>query len=597
MKITPTSLTVGQMLGQTNEVYIIPPYQRRYSWLERQIGELIDDISLIEANDTHLLGSIVCLANGHIANLNELEVVDGQQRLTTVSILLSCLKERFSSEGLNEASTVSDIEKLLTARSVTGKSTEKIKLESIDAKDFAALVDCKPDVQNKCLADAFSMVRTWTEETSLQKLKLFWYRLANQAIVIRLDVSDAKDAFKLFETINNRGLRLSHTDIIKNFLLGNAARFGPQHLAMARSSWARLVVNLDGANSDTFFRYYLTALTAKRIIASKVVSQFKLLFHTGVKEAKDLPERRLYDYREDAVEDDGESVDDNQQLTLKADPEETKGRRATTFKKFVETLISYSKVYGNLVRADTGDVRIDRHLANLKMIKAVQTYGFLMHLRVNGCTDKDMKAVLKLTESFILRRHVCKERSNDTETLFASICSVNPLEPIAKTRASYRELCPSDEKFKEEFATTSFPANLIERARYCLGQIELSRHGNHSELAILGGEDVHVEHIIPQKIKTIAAKDEYGDWVNYLGPSSEVKHQKYISRIGNLTLFAGALNIGASNNPFSRKKDAYRDSGLKLTQALASMPQFKFAQVDKRSLELAEVAVELWPKP
>ena len=139
MKITPTSLTVSQLLGQTNERYIIPPYQRRYSWLERQIGELIDDISQIESNDTHLLGSIVCLAGAHVADLNELEVVDGQQRLTTVSILLVCLKERLQAEGTAQQSTISDIEKLSIAKSMTGKEAAKIKLESIDAKDYATL--------------------------------------------------------------------------------------------------------------------------------------------------------------------------------------------------------------------------------------------------------------------------------------------------------------------------------------------------------------------------------------------------------------------------------------------------------------------------
>ena len=114
---------------------------------------------------------------------------------------------------------------------------------------------------------------------------------------------------------------------------------------------------------------------------------------------------------------------------------------------------------------------------------------------------------------------------------------------------------------------------------------------------MLGGDDVHVEHIIPQKIKTRAAKDEFGDWVTYLGPSSEVRHQKYISRIGNLTLFAGALNISASNNPFARKKDAYRESAIGMTKDLCAMPFFKFVQVDKRSALLAEVAVKLWPMP
>ena len=96
MIITPTSLTINQLFGSNNEQYIIPTYQRRYSWHERQIWELIDDIGLVEGNDTHLLGSIVCLAGHHTAGLNRLELVDGQQRLTTISILLECIRQRLA---------------------------------------------------------------------------------------------------------------------------------------------------------------------------------------------------------------------------------------------------------------------------------------------------------------------------------------------------------------------------------------------------------------------------------------------------------------------------------------------------------------------
>ena len=177
------------------------------------------------------------------------------------------------------------------------------------------------------------------------------------------------------------------------------------------------------------------------------------------------------------------------------------------------------------------------------------------------------------------------------------MCSIDAVDPVAATRAQYRELCPSDEKFKEDFANTSFPANLIERARYCLEQIELAGHSGHAELAVLGGGDVHVEHIIPQKIKTHAAKDDCSDWVKYLGAASEAKHQRYISRIGNMTLFAGVLNIEASNNPFSSKKLAYKKSGIQLTRSLCKYPQFKFGQVEERSKSLATIAVGLWPRP
>ena len=94
MKITPNSLTISQLFSSTNEQFVIPAYQRRFSWRERQIWELIEDIELIEATDTHLLGSIVCLTGQHTAGLNNLELVDGQQRLTTLIILLECIRQR-----------------------------------------------------------------------------------------------------------------------------------------------------------------------------------------------------------------------------------------------------------------------------------------------------------------------------------------------------------------------------------------------------------------------------------------------------------------------------------------------------------------------
>jgi hypothetical protein len=150
---------------------------------------------------------------------------------------------------------------------------------------------------------------------------------------------------------------------------------------------------------------------------------------------------------------------------------------------------------------------------------------------------------------------------------------------------------------EEEFASTSFPSNLIDRARYCLERIEITRHGDHDELQVLGADDVHVEHVIPQKIKTKRAKEEFGDWPSYLGEDAEVQHPKYVGRIGNLTLFAGALNISASNNPFGRKRPAYKKSAILLTKEIADLQNFRFKNVDERSKMLATEAVALWPYP
>ena len=142
----------------------------------------------------------------------------------------------------------------------------------------------------------------------------------------------------------------------------------------------------------------------------------------------------------------------------------------------------------------------------------------------------------------------------------------------------------------------SFPSRLIDRARYCLEQFELASQGAHPELLPGGSDIVHLEHIIPQKIKTKLAKKQFGDWVSYLGKDAVNLHPRYVSRIGNLTLFAGELNISASNNPYRRKKKAHAQSAFTLTKTLpVKYSGFRFKQVEQRSKDLADLALSIWP--
>jgi hypothetical protein len=597
MQITPASLSITQLLGSANEQYVIPAYQRRYSWHEKQLWELLDDISLLEGSDTHLLGSIVCLTGHHKAGMNKLELVDGQQRLTSISILLHCILEKLKEEG--QVSEAQDIERLLQAKALGGNPVRKIALDSLDAAEFEEQVSGRQPEHpvNPNLTFAFKTFREWVNGKELSQITTFLYRLQNQAMVIRLDVSDAKDAFKLFETINNRGLRLSPTDIIKNFVLGNAARFGPKALELARSRWAELIRNLDGTSFEAFFRHFMTAQLKRRITVSYVVPNFKTLFMRSVKEAAKLPDRHWYTDEDDADSAETAEMAEESPEGI-SEPEDLREIKQISFAQFLERLVQSAKIYSDIVLARTGNPKLDRRLAHLRMIKSVQTYGFLMSLRAGGCSDRNLETILALTEAFLFRRHICRERSNENETVFARLCGADPHDPISTVREAYREYCPSDDKFKEEFISGSFPAGLIERARYCLEQIELHQHGKYPELFVGGPDVVHVEHIIPQKIKTRKAKDLFGDWPTYLGSKSDLLHPKYVGRIGNLTLFAGPLNIGASNNPYARKKAAYSDSAIKMTQSLPrKFPEFRFKQVDKRAEEFASLAVKLWPMP
>lgn len=594
MRITPTALKLDQLLGSSNEQFVIPQYQRRYSWREQQVYELLEDIHLLEGGDVHLLGSIVCLTGHHTPGINQLELVDGQQRLTTICILLECLRRRF--EQAEEAEQSREVARLLSAKALGGAILPKIALDTLDGDEFRDMAarDHIDSIayKNHNLFNAFLTIRDWLSEMTVEDLAAFLFKLQNQTLLVRLDVNDSKDAFKLFETINNRGLRLSPTDIIKNFVLGNAARFGAGHLENARKQWAALISHLDGTDADSFFRYFLISSTRRRITGNQVVGEFKTLFMNEVSEARNLPDRHLY---ADEVQTEDDEPDEAPEIG--EEEKRTPVSEQRPFSAFMDRIVASALAFGELVLVKTGNKQIDRHLRNLRMIKSAQTYGFLMHLRVGGIDDKTFRNVLKLTESFVLRRHICRERANETETLFARLCEVDPVDPVADVKRAYRDACPADDKFRDDFASTNFSGNIIDRARYCLEQIEARSHGDHAELAVLGAEDVHVEHVIPQKIKTNRSKQEFGDWVAYLGVNAEVLHPRLVSRIGNLTLFAGELNIAASNNPFLAKKAAYRQSAILMTQNLVAMSSFKFKQVEARSKELADLAVQYWPRP
>ena len=593
MKITPNSLTVSQLLGSTKEQYVIPAYQRRYSWRRKQIGALWDDILQIEESETHLLGSIVCLCADHQAGINELEIVDGQQRLTSICMLLHCIKEKLERSG--ETDEAGNIARLLKAKALGQDQHFKLRLDSLDAKEFQNHADGKVEgveYKNVALKETFGLVRQWVDELDLEELEQFMSRLIEQSVVIRLDVSKAKDAFKLFETINDRGLPLSATDIVKNFVLGNASRLGDEHLAMARQKWSELVSHLDGIDSENFFRHFLCVKLCRRITKARVVETFKDLFMNNIEEATELPDHDWYVDEEEEEEEETDEVEDDES------EESSEDNTRVSFDSFMGDLAKHSKIFGELINCKTGIKAVDRHLRNLKMINSMQTYGFLMHLLVGECPKKDLLKILELTEAFMLRRHTCKERANVNETAFARLCSVDCQDAVETVKKVYRENCPSDENFAIAFRTFHFKSGQRERARYCLEQFEMVLHGTHQEILVGDTDLVHVEHIMPQRIKSKKVVEEFGDWVSYLGEDADEKHKKYVDRIGNLTLFSGTLNIRASNNPYKKKCPAYEESGLELTKNLPTkFSEFKFEQIDERAEALAKKAVELWPIP
>ena len=195
----------------------------------------------------------------------------------------------------------------------------------------------------------------------------------------------------------------------------------------------------------------------------------------------------------------------------------------------------------------------------------------------------------------MLRRHICNKRTSENDDIFAKLLRLEGDNLIQKVKDQLQEDYPEDIDFEDSFSKHDFVGILIPRAKYVLSEIEYYLRGNTGEFTLNSGNEVHLEHIIPEKITPSNWKRKFGDWETYLGEHSAVKHKKYVSKIGNMSLLAGELNISASNNPFSAKKNCYKQSDINLTKQLVTdYTEFKFYHVEKRGKYLTEIAMKIW---
>lgn len=597
MKITPTTLTLQQFFSVGNEQFLIPAYQRRYAWGPRQQRELFDDIRLLPAGDAHLLGTVLLLSDTHTPGVNHLELVDGQQRVTTLTILMRVLARRYEKDGDREAAQ--ELEKLLQCRGMDRKTQPKLHLGDLDHSDYTSIMDSLDvsEVENERLKGAHVNFTAWIQQLTTDELNEFFHKLLNNASIIRLDVGAAKDAYKLFETINNRGLRLKPTDIIKNFLLGHASSLSQAMLDKVKDDWRKLIVALDGLDSDDFFRQWLAGKLHRKVSKTKLVGDFKWYYLRSVVEAETMTEflsSVIKDEEDDEDAEDGVAAISDEDDAVDAGSRAGKPRKVKLV-AFARALRQSAELYSKLLWCQTGSAKLDRHIGNLWDIKAFQAFTWLLDMFERDSLDEKARIrLLRTLESFMMRRHICEKRSNELETIFAMLTGLDDADYEKTAIRTLREHTPDDDEFGAAFAAFPFVPAVINRARYALQVLEYDAIGHKNEYYLADPEELELEHIIPKAADKASTKKELGDWPSYLGEGWKPKHAKMLHRIGNMTLIADELNVVASNNPFQSKKKEYVNSNIRLTRDVAALPHFKFKQVEERSQHFASRAVVLW---
>lgn len=548
MKIDARECNILELFQSRNEVYYIPVYQRRYEWGKDQWEALWEDINELDIDEQHFLGSIVVVPPSNLRkDFTYFEIVDGQQRITTLVLFLTAIRNRYMELGLNEAADY--IGKDLLYSSYMRTTSIKLKTGRLDKENLEKLIENKVekvDLKSN-IYKGYEFFKSKLDQMEVKDVDSITDKILKNICVVHICANSHKDAFRLFETLNNRGLELSSIDLIKNHLLSKCADISESELNSTIDIWDELIRYIDDIDKIRFFRQYL-------------------LFHEG----RYFPETKLYERYKELID------------------------KQESIETLVEDILAKAKIYLDICKAAYGIGSVNRHLNNLINIGASTSYTFLLKVfSEEGISDADKIDIIKMIETFAIRRGICGWSTNTIDRIYTNLTTINLTEEDYKDKIKeiLREEAPLDSEFGDKFRSNSFRQS--NQTKYILEQLEYYLTKDTGEKTVSNRSNVHIEHIMPQTITTKSSKNQFGDWQVYLGEDSD-KHKEYVNRIGNLTLLGAALNIKVSNNPFEAKKLYYTGSDMYMTRELCNYNEWKITEIEERSDKLTQLALKIW---
>lgn len=550
-----------QYLEGSNRTFIIPVYQRNYDWKKYNCKQLWDDLVKVERKNrqSHFFGSIVASVNTEGAS-SELLIIDGQQRITTVSLVLlaivNLLKEGKVTSNRNNLSTLIEETYLIDKWQPEDK---KIKLKPIkgDQQAFQRLFeDTKEYIRASNLTANYNFFYNaiLSKELTVDEL----YDAISKLVIIDISLNPVEDNAQLiFESLNSTGLGLSEADKIRNYvLMGQTAELQEKYY---ETYWKAIETNTSFKVSE-FIRDYLTIKLRRTPNIKNVYSEFKDYFERSVSSIEDI----LVD-----------------------------------MKKYAE----YSKM---LESAEWGvpDINVVLKRFNILEMNVTRPYllSLLQYYKLDKINEQDVLHVLKTIESYIFRRLMCSVPPNALNKLFASLHS-ECLRYITDD-TSYVEVFnylllnktgslrfPKDIEFKEFVNNKDIFGMQSKNKIYLFNRLENRNSCEHvNVIENMKSGKYTIEHIMP---RTLSA-----EWIKSLGPEHKRIQEQWGNTLANLTLTA--YNSKYSNLSFRNKKnmeDGFKDSGFRMNDFLKSCDSWTEKELQQRSDRLKQLSVQLWPYP
>ena len=541
--------------------FIIPIYQRTYSWTESQCQQLWDDILRAGGNDeisAHFVGSIVYIEKGlyQVSSQSPLLVIDGQQRLTTVSLIVEALARHLGdSEPLDGFSAKKLRSYYLLNPLEDGERRYKLLLTQTDKQSLLSIMDQKslPAEHSLRLKEIFEYF-----EQKVQKLGDDLAPLCKglaKLMVVDISLSRDQDNPQLiFESMNSTGLELSQADLIRNFILMGLEP--TQQTRLYTDHWRPMEVAFGqeayGAHFDGFMRHYLTLKTGEIPKLRQVYEAFKAHAH----------DPKVASAGVDAL---------------------------------VADLHAFAGHYCAMALGQESDPRLDSAFRDLRELKVDVAYPLLLELYQDyssgGLSAKELEQAVRLVESYVFRRAVCAIPTNSLNKTFStfsrSLKKDRYLESILThflLLPSYRRF-PGDEEFRREVKVRDL-YNFRSRS-YWLRRLE-----NHDRKEHVPVDEYTIEHILPQNPDLSQA------WRDALGDDWERVQETWLHTLGNLTLTG--YNTEYSDRPFPEKRDmegGFRESPLRVNDGLGVLDTWDEAAIRDRADHLARKVTGVWEAP
>ncbi len=535
----------------------IPIYQRTYSWKVKQCKQLLDDILTVGGNDaqkSHFIGSVVYFqpSVAPTTSIPEYLVIDGQQRLTTVSLILlaltSFLKEQ--DEALIEEESWEEIrDSYLVNRHKTDDSKFKLLLTRRDKDTYKALVDeiGLTDDDSTRVAENYEFFKRSITEKNIAQI----YHGVKKLIIVDVILEKDKDDPQLiFESLNSTGLDLSQADLIRNYLLmGQAVDIQTE---LYEKYWYPMET-LFGEQIDWmkwFFRDYLT-------MKNNEIPKVELIYETykGFLKAENGP----------------------------------------TVSQAVQELHLFSQYYTKMVLHVESDPELLAIFKEISKMKMDVSYPFLIvcyHDYQNKRIEKtEFIEILQMVKNYVFRRAICGIPTNSLNKTFASLYKkiivesyVESIKAAFVMMDSYRRF-PTDSEFEEELM-------LKDVYNFRLRNHLLESLENHKRKELVQADNYTIEHVMPQN------KNLSLEWQQELGDDWKSVHEKYLHTIGNLTLTG--YNSELSDRPFKEKKTiegGFNSSPLALNESVRKEEIWNADAITRRAASLASVAVKIWTYP